>query len=68
MSLDVHPVSASHVDIVVLAKNGVEEVTKFHSTIDMNYITYYGMVSLCPSWTLRSVGAFKNTAIVDILW
>ena len=78
MSLDVHPVSASHVDIVVPAKNVVEEVTKFHSTVVMNYITYYGVVSLYPSWTMsgvgmivkkemRSVGAFKNTAIVDTL-
>ena len=78
MSLDVHPVSASHVDIVVPAKNVVEEATKFHSTVVMNYITYYGVVSLYPSWTMsgvgaivkkgmRSVGAFKNTAIVDTL-
>ena len=52
----VHPVSASLIDIVVSAKNAVEEVTKFHSTVVMNYVTYYGVVSLYPSWTMSGVG------------
>lgn len=57
----IHPISASHVDIVVPAKNVVEEVTKFHSTVVMNYVAYYGVVSLYPSWTLSRVGAvIKN--------
>ena len=58
VSLDVHPVSASHVEIVVPAKNVVEDATrtKFHSTVVMNYITYYGVVSLYPSWMMSGVG------------
>jgi hypothetical protein len=53
----VHPVSASRVDIVVPANGVVQEVTRFHSTVVMNYIAYYGAVSLYPSWTLNRVGA-----------
>ena len=52
-----HPVLAACVDIVVLAKHVVEEVTKFHSTIVMNYVTYYGVVSLYPTWTMARMGA-----------
>lgn len=53
----IHPVSASCVDIVVPAKNVVLEVINFHSTVVMNYIAHYGIVSLYPSWTLSRVGA-----------
>jgi hypothetical protein len=53
----VHPVSESRVDIVVPAKDVVEEVTRFHSTVVMNYVAYYGVVSLYPSWTMARVGA-----------
>ena len=53
----VHPVSASRIDIVVPAKNVVLEVTNFHSTVVMNYVAYYGIVCLYPSWTLNRVGA-----------
>jgi hypothetical protein len=53
----VHPVSAARVDVVVPAKDVVEEVTEFHSTVVMNYVTYYGVVSLYPSWTMARVGA-----------
>jgi hypothetical protein len=55
----VHPASGSRVDIVVplAAKSVVEEVTKFHSTVVMNYVTHYGVVSLYPSWTMCGVGA-----------
>jgi hypothetical protein len=35
----VHPVSAARVDVVVPAKDVVEEVTEFHSTVVMNYVT-----------------------------
>lgn len=52
----VHPASGSLVDIVVPAKNVVEEVIGFHSTVVMNYITHYGAVSLYPSWTMSGVG------------
>jgi hypothetical protein len=53
----VHPVSATRIDIVVPAKSVVEEVTRFHSTVVMNYVAYYGVVSLYPSWTLSKMGA-----------
>ena len=57
----VHPVSASRVDIVVPTEGVVEEVTRFHSTMVMNYITHYGVVSLYPSLTMSRVGvAVKN--------
>ena len=52
-----HPVSAACVDIIVPAKHVVEEVTEFHSTVVMNYVTYYGVVSLYPSWTMARIGA-----------
>ena len=52
-----HPVSAACVDIVVPAKHVVEEVTEFHSTVVMNYVTYYGVVSLYPTWTMARMGA-----------
>ena len=53
----VHPVSAARVDILVPAKDVVEEVTEFHSTVVMNYVTYYSVVSLYPSWTMARMGA-----------
>jgi hypothetical protein len=52
-----HPVSAACVDIVVPAKHVVEEVTEFQSTVVMNYVSYYGVVSLYPSWTMARMGA-----------
>ena len=55
-----HPISASRIDIIVPTKNVVEEVTKFHSTVVMNYITSYGLVSLYPSWTMSGVGTIAK--------
>lgn len=60
----VHPITASRVDIVVPTKNVVEEVTEFHSTVVMNYITSYGLVSLYPSWTMSGVGAISKKGAV----
>jgi hypothetical protein len=61
----VHPISASRIDIVVpTTKNVVEEVTKFHSTVVMNYITSYGLVSLYPSWTMSGVDAIAKKGAV----
>ena len=51
-----HLASDSRVDIIVPLKNVVEEVTNFHSTVVMNYITHYGVVSLYPSWTMNGLG------------
>ena len=31
-------------------------ITRFHSTVVMNYIAFYGIVCLYPNWTLRKIG------------
>ena len=57
----VHPITASHIDIVVPTKNVVEEVTEFHSTVVMNYITSYGLVSLYPLLHLEVTSTVQCT-------
>ena len=37
----------------------VHAITKFHSTCVMNFIAYYGVVSLYPMWTMRKTALVR---------
>ncbi|KAF9524538.1 hypothetical protein CPB83DRAFT_946816 [Crepidotus variabilis] len=43
--------------VVPHEENVIEAVTRFHSTLVMNYIAYYGHVCLYPEWTNGNMGA-----------
>ena len=53
----VHLESGREINIVtVLEGHAVNGITQFHSTLVMNYIGWYGIVSLYPDWTLAKKG------------
>jgi hypothetical protein len=53
----VHPDSEQEINIVaVLEEHVVHAVAKFHSTLVMNYVAWYGLVSLYPDWTFAKRG------------
>ena len=53
----VHRVSKKSINVVTNLKGHVVGmITQFHSTLVMNYIAFYGVVSLYPYWTLRREG------------
>jgi len=52
-----HDWSTAEINVVVYRENNfVEHIAKFHSTIVMNYVSWYGLVSLYPDWTLQKKG------------
>jgi len=56
----VHPASGKSINIIVCPAHVVGTITQFHSTLVMNYIAWYGVVSLYPSWTMQRVGLIVN--------
>ena len=56
-----HPVSQKTINIMTcLESHVIGMITAFHSTLVMNFVSWYGLVSLYPDWTLRSVGLIIN--------
>jgi hypothetical protein len=50
----VHPISRKSVNITTSLDNHVVKlITRFHSTLVMNYISWFGLVILYPEWTLQ---------------
>jgi len=60
----VHLQSKKEIKIVtILAQHVVQGITNFHSSLVMNYIAWYGIVSLYPEWTLAKKGLIvKDTS------
>jgi hypothetical protein len=61
--LDMHHRSSPSLKInlvVSRAPHIVSTITKFHSTIVMNYLAWYGLVSLYPRWTMQNVGLINR--------
>jgi len=53
----VHTDSGKELNVVtVLAGHVVHGITGFHSTLVMNYVAWYGVVSLYPRWTSAKKG------------
>jgi len=53
----VYPDSEREINIVVaLEGHIVHTIAKFHSTLVMNYVAWYGLVSLYPEWTFGKRG------------
>jgi hypothetical protein len=61
----VHPITRRSINVVTGTSQyarPVDIITKFHSTLVMNFIAYHGVVSLYPRWTLRKEGfILKNS-------
>jgi len=58
----------SSVDINVVIyheKHFVDHIIRFHSTIVMNYVSWYGLVCLYPQWTLRKKGLINVDNLIS---
>jgi hypothetical protein len=52
-----HSLSQKCINIITgLEGHAVRFITRFHSTLVMNYISWFGLVSLYPEWTLNKAG------------
>jgi len=52
-----HPVSHKTVNVMSnLDSHVVKCITRFHSTVVMNYVSWFGLVVLYPEWTLQKRG------------
>jgi len=50
----IHPVSHKSINVITgLDSHVVKLVTCFHSTLLMNYLSWFGLVDLYPEWTLE---------------
>jgi len=53
----VHAASKASINIVASTDSHVVgTITQFHSTIVMNYIAFYSIVCLYPTWTMKNAG------------
>jgi len=53
----VHPVSHKSVNVTTgLDNHVVKLITRFHSTLVMNYLSWFGLVDLYPEWTMEKRG------------
>jgi hypothetical protein len=53
----VHPISQKAINIITGFENHVVKIiTRFHSTLVMNYLAWFGLVVLYPDWTLNKTG------------
>jgi len=52
-----HDQSSAEINVVIYRKdNFVHHIARFHSTVVMNYVSWYGLVCLYPAWTLQKKG------------
>ena len=52
------------IDLITTTEEQVlNTITRFHSTVVMNYIAFYGIVCLYPDWTLRKIGLMTEENI-----
>jgi hypothetical protein len=52
-----HSVSGKSINIITGCEDHVVKIiTRFHSTLVMNYVSWFGLVVLYPVWTLNKVG------------
>jgi hypothetical protein len=50
----VHPISHKSINVMTgLDSHVVKLITRFHSTLLMNYLSWFGLVDLYPEWTLE---------------
>jgi len=60
----VHPISHKSVNLMTgLDSHVVKFVTRFHSTLVMNYLSWFGLVVLYPEWTLNK----RSLIVTDTL-
>ena len=53
----VHPISHKCINVTTgLDNHVVKLITHFHSTLVMNYLSWFGLVNLYPEWTLQKCG------------
>jgi hypothetical protein len=66
----VHSVTHKAVNVMTSLDNHVvKAITRFHSTLVMNYVTWFGQVVLYPDWTLKKRGLVViDTAISESEW
>lgn len=59
------------IDLIRTEVHILTAITRFHSTVVMNYIAFYGIVCLYPEWTMRRSGLVtvtgRNTMAYEIL-
>jgi len=61
--LEMHHHSSPSIKINIVLCCGshlVTAISRFHSMIVMNYLAWYGLVSLYPHWTMDSVGVINR--------
>ena len=61
-----HEWSTTEINVVIYREdNFVNHIAKFHSTIVMNYVSWYGLVCLYPNWTLQKKGLITVDNLVS---
>ena len=51
------------IDVIGMTDRVLATITDFHSTVVMNYISSYGIVSLYPEWTMQKNGLVNTRNI-----